>query len=373
MVDIPPQARVANYLDKHFSDPAGGLTDVYLQQVENDLLEQLDHYVQKKIKEYAKQRELDWRRLSGDSAFKVGDSRYRLSQSIDGGVLDFRIQSIESVVDSIADAEKKGLEGPVESVELETNGKITLVKLYCHQNFEAIAQDLVRLISQVLQTGYRWMEEEVRRGFSNLSNRLSARLYTQLRKRFLSDDVTQQIWLAIHVDQKTHYLVDTRGQDLILDRAAERVEQLPYSPIEILVEVQGTSVDFDLTHSKMAVERGQSVPQELSEAKYPNVKLQLSEEAVYEAEVVCVQPLIEEGDALLTGTYPPELKERVQPVLSNLKGKYKKIIEEEATRLGRLTKRLQEQTVLPKMTGEVSYAAGQFLRGLVDLPGVRGQ
>lgn len=203
------------------------------------------------------------------------------------------------------------LSTPWTSVQLDSVGRIATIRLRTVEAVAPARAEILEAAADVVVSGYRWLEAGVMAVFSKLADELAADLYAEIRKR-LPVQVEDLVRLAVISEQRIHYLLDSHGRDVVLKRA-----------------------------------------------RRPLLYLR-------------VQPLVWEGRDLLTGSYPPALKDDVEPVLKSLRSRFKEIIERRGSMVKRLGDALRKQRALSSAAGTVAYTSGRLLGGLFNLPDVGG-
>jgi hypothetical protein len=359
--DFARRKRVTDHLEGKFATPELNNLQVHLGEVEAALLACVQSEVMAVLAHYARAARIAFKQ--NDDGFSWGKASFIYLVST------YRRDLLIEIDDHEGRLER--LDFAWTAADLESVGRVARVRVRAVEAVAHAVDDILGAAADVIVTGYRWLEVGVIAALSRLASDLATELYAEIRK-LLPAKVADLVWLAIHSEQRTHYLMDSHGRETVLKRAQEPTLHLPLSPLDVLTEIESVDMKFELTHSHDAIRVRHTIPQELSHPKYSRIPLQIAEEIAYQSGNIRVQPLVWEGKDLLTGSYPPSLMNEVQPVLKSLRPKFKAIIEARGSMVRRLSETLRKRRELPAAAGIAAEVSGRFLNALLGVPSLTG-
>lgn len=96
--------------------------------------------------------------------------------------------------------------------------------------------------------------------------------------------------------------------------------------------------------------------------------MQVCEEAIYNTQGVTVQPIVNEGDSLLTIVYPTEMRGQIENRIDSEKVEFKRILDAHHSKVMALTNEIDKFKGSSKVYGDAAHYAGRFLGGLFGVP-----
>jgi hypothetical protein len=232
-----------------------------------------------------------------------------------------------------------------------------------------LGEELVDLESLVLSVatgtyviGYRWLEAQVLGYLNSLHDQTANELYTAIRKR-LPPKVAELVWLGLHADGRSYYLVDNGARQVLVDQAQRLVRRGMQSPLDLVGHIESSSIPFDVSASRQAIQEGAPIPHEVITPRY-DLDFGVAETAIYRTGRIVVQPLVREGSTLMTAGYPAELEREVGELLSNLAPEFGRIIRFKQGAVRRLISQLKKRGLSTEAMAEIAHVlvrAGQAL------------
>lgn len=302
--------------------------------------------------------------FSGKEGFVFGDWAYVVELSQRRTSLRIEIRSIDMTAGKMT--------RKIERVRFSSPGRFTEIQIRTDRHFEEYQAELCESCATLLQTGYRWLEQQVLASLSRFRDEVAEALYLIIRKT-LPAHLADYLWFFVIVDNASFYLPDRHSLNVALTRTKRRIIQGLDSPLELISQFAETDLIVDDTCSKEAIDSNQILPQDVQKAKYAVTGFQIAEQAIYDCHGIWVHPLVREGRALLTVGYPAhpaDLREKLFETLERLKPKFKDELERRAKLFRRLIDDLKNQRAIPKSAGDIAYIAGRFIQGLGDLPSI---
>ncbi len=251
-------------------------------------------------------------------------------------------------------------------IKFNSYGKYNEVHIRVDKVMLNYQTSIAEVCQSVLEFGYRWLVEYVKRMLNSIQSRAAENLYSHLRTLF-PEQVVNQIWLYAITENKGIYIPDTFARKIALDKISRKSLNVGESPIKLVADFSTTLVDFERTFSKIAITEDTSLTKDFVNVPYTESGLQIAEAAVYQVSGYVVQPLVREGKTLLTTGYSSDLKGEVEPILKKESEEFRRILEREKSRLSSIVKQLNDQMLPPALKAELVEYAGRFAKGLFGL------
>ncbi|MDZ7367237.1 MAG: hypothetical protein ONB43_15415 [candidate division KSB1 bacterium] len=278
--------------------------------------------------------------------------------SISNNILQVTIQCI--------DQSKSDLVAKPFKIKFNSYGKYDEIHIRTDKVFLNYQSSIAEVCQSVLESGYRWLVERVKRMLNSIQSSAAENLYSHLRK-LLPEQIVNQIWLYAITENKGIYIPDTIARKVALDKMSRRKLNVGESPIKLIADFSTTLIDFERTFSKIAIADDTNLIKDFVNVPYTESGLQIAEAAIYQVSGYVIQPLVREGKTLLTTGYSIDLKTEVEPILKKESEEFRKIVEREKSKLSNIVRQLKEQTLPPALKAELAEYAGRFAKGLFGL------
>jgi len=358
LIDAPA---FVDELDREFESWSDLPASSLCQRVELYLLERLYKHTTEFFRALSQKRN-EFFSLSGNEGFVFGDSAYVVELSQHRTFLRIEIRSIDTTAGKVS--------RKIERIKFNSPGRHTEIQIRTDRHFEQYQPELCEACATLVQTGYRWLEQQVLATLSRFRDEVAEDLYMTVRKT-LPAHLADYLWFFVIVENSSFYLPDRHSLDIALARTKRRLIQGLDSPLELISQFAETDLIVEDTCSKEAIDSNQILSQDVQKAKYVVTGFQIAEQAIYDCHGIWVHPLVREGKALLTVGYPAhpsELREKLFQTLERLKPKFKFELERRSKSFRHLIDDLKKQRAIPGTAGDIAYVAGRFLQGLGNLP-----
>ncbi len=202
---------------------------------------------------------------------------------------------------------------------VETFGRFTSVGVQLPHELVEYESFCLELAQTVTLRVYELLLNYTETFVNQLHSKVAGELYKELSK-ILPPLLTSKIFFYASVDGLGTYLADDKSRRVAMGTINNLGPELPYSPIEVVARLTTTVLPFEQTSSRIAVTQKDPLLATFSDQLYASTGLNVSEEAIYAAPAILVQPVAHIGERVLVATYPVEVKESVAEPLGNAIG-----------------------------------------------------
>jgi hypothetical protein len=193
-----------------------------------------------------------------------------------------------------------------ENTSLAEAGKYRRVRAYVAPELGSETETLIGIARVVLMTFYRWLEEELVAAVATEENAIAIDLYSTLRVALPDPAVHRHIWFSIYDGLTGRYLVDPTGMRMAITHTKGTGLPLDDSPAQMLSEFVTDVIDYAITNSKVAIEKGECTEFDLKRSTYARTKpvLARAQRALADSDVAAIYPLKKDGKFLLAAVFP---------------------------------------------------------------------
>lgn len=240
-------------------------------------------------------------------------------------------------------------------------GPYTEVHIYNEKIFQSRSEHMAEVARIVVDAGYRWLTNFVRRAHDATQDPAADALYSYART-LLPEQVAKNVWLYSVANERGAYTLDSIAYESALATACQRELTVGASPIDLLVEFSTRRVEFERTFTSIALRENATIQRQFARAPYAKW-LQIAERAIYGSRGHAIQPLVREADHKLSAGYPPQLRREIEPALRRGVEEIRRIVSSHGVGFRTAMLKVEERNVGSKLEAiavGISSCAGGF-------------
>jgi hypothetical protein len=242
-------------------------------------------------------------------------------------------------------------------VPLEGYGRYSRTRLAVPIALAPVFDAIGEAIQALYASGYRWLRANVLGRLPFVDNHMVNELYITVRA--MLDEDAQYVALFALNQRNAVFLLDRLQVDAAFDRTCTRRSQLNASPIETTSLFATQRLDADLTISRVSIDEGRPVPENLCESRYAHTRLNLAEIIFYTTPSIVAHPLVRDSKLQLVAGYPAYMADEIAPKLDLIAPRLEETVR--STRFG-IRRALRERG--PSLQGALAHEAGDVGRGI---------
>ncbi len=234
---------------------------------------------------------------------RVGEN-IRNSEIIEVALVERSIEAIES-------------KSKPNKFQLSGHGRYKSANIWLPDEVEFDREWFSEATDAVFQTGYRWLEEQVRIITSQPEVAVGIDLYAYLRSIINNEKLLDNIWFGCSIKGRGVFLLDPTiamsGLNIISSHAAQTGD----SALRLIAEYLGCDIPAEKTFGTIAVGQNKCMDFELSTAKYwEDLPLFLRAQAILmKSKSITVFPIFKGNSDYLQCVFPTEKKVVLLPIL----------------------------------------------------------
>lgn len=237
----------------------------------------------------------------------------------------------------------------------DINGTGTYGETWVHVEavFNSRKEGIAEVVSTVFESGYRWLQEHMMGFLREHQSQTSTALYKLVRQIF-PESTAGHVWLYAVVGKK-----GSNAEVVALADDVARWGALHLSSIQDVVKLFTARIPLIHTFSQSALTQGSTLEYDFTAAPYKAYGVHRSERVVYQSPRLAVQPLIREGNILMTAGYPAVLRPLVEPRLEAEQEEIRRSTIQSFSSLEKVVQWWQDNVGRPSL--ELAQVHGAFL------------
>ncbi|MFC1713669.1 hypothetical protein ACFL6S_08375 [Candidatus Poribacteria bacterium] len=248
---------------------------------------------------------------------------------------------------------------------IEGFGRYSSFEIIIPPTLEQYIGGIIQIVHTILDTGYSWLREFIRRKISSLETNLADELHSYLRQIFASipkQGLVENIWLGVVDRSRGFYILDKISTEKTIRILTKKKEETILSPAQLFAHLLTTALPFNHMHAKLAVSTGKCIDADLRTSKYLDdaPAFELAEEAVFMSRVNCVFAIVREGNQYLISAFPKNMKDDILPVLESHSQKLATIFRRNKSKARTIWKILCEKAT----DLSIARTGGEFIGGI---------
>jgi hypothetical protein len=202
-------------------------------------------------------------------------------------------------------------------------GRYKRVNIRHHPSVVLFEKPIADLVQTVINSGYAWLEESIRRAISNEATSFSKDVYSFIRSIIPNDSLWPKIWLWTIENDKAFYLPDVHVVDLSISSARKISIDSSYSLAEYYSEFITKVLPYNSTLTRKAFDTGECIDVDLRTASYKDDEsyYHFSEKLLFGEDSLSILPIerLNSRNAMFAIGFPTAIKDCVLIVLERNK------------------------------------------------------